>query len=122
MSSLLPEARRHRARLVPRMANPSGSNVLIVGDAPGVGRLRERLTASGANVAVVTVAEGSRVAKQKRIDTAFIAAALDEQTRQLCSELSALGVSQVFLPKTAYDDTALPIGGTAFRRFRASTA
>jgi hypothetical protein len=104
------------------MTNPSGSNVLIVGDAPGAGRLRDRLVASGANVEVVSVVQGSRVARQKRIDTAFIAATLDDDTRQLCSELAALGVTQVFLPKNGVEERDIPLGGIAYRRLKATAA
>jgi hypothetical protein len=104
------------------MTNPSGSNVLIVGDAPGAGRLRDRLIASGANVSVVSVAGGLVAARQKRIDTAFIAATLDDNTRRLCSELATLGVTQVFLPKNWDDDRDIPLGGVAYRRLRATAA
>ena len=47
-----------------------------------------------ANVSVVSVAQELVAARQKRIDTAFIAAALDDDTRRLCSELTALGVTR----------------------------
>ena len=75
----------------------SGSNILIVGEAPGALELRERLIASGANVQVVSVAGASIVIRQKQIDGAFIGASLDEDTRQLCEELSALGIAQIFI-------------------------
>ena len=75
----------------------SFSNILIVGEAPGTLELRERLIASGANVQVVSVAGASIVIRQKQIDSAFIGASLDEDTRQLCGELSALGIAQIFI-------------------------
>jgi hypothetical protein len=75
----------------------SGSKILIVGEAPGMLELRERLIASGANVQVVSVAGASIVIRQKQIDGAFIAASLDEDTRQLCGELSALRIAQIFI-------------------------
>lgn len=75
----------------------SGSNILIVGEAPGTLDLRESLIASGANVQVVSVAGASIVIRQKQIDGAFIGASLDEDTRQLCAELSALEIAQIFI-------------------------
>ena len=75
----------------------SGSNILIVGEAPGTLELRERLIASGANVQVVSVAGASIAISQKQIDGAFIGASLDEDTRQLCAELSALEIAQIFI-------------------------
>ncbi len=82
---------------VPTMPSLSGSNILIVGDAPGTPELRERLIDSGANVQVVSVAGASIVIRQKQIDSAFIAASLDQDTQQLCEELSALGIAQIFI-------------------------
>ena len=80
----------------------SGSNILIVGEAPGTLELRERLIASGANVQVVSVAGASIVIRQKQIDGAFVAASLDEDTRQLCAELSTLEIPHIFMaPKRA---------------------
>ena len=75
----------------------SGTNILIVGEAPGTLELRERLIASGANVQVVSVAGASIAISQKQIDGAFIGASLDEDTRQLCAELSALEIAQIFI-------------------------
>ena len=75
----------------------SGSNILIVGEAPETLDLRERLIASGANVQVVSAAGASIVIRQKNIDSAFIVASLDEDTRQLCGELSSLGIAQIFI-------------------------
>ena len=74
-----------------------GSNILIVGEAPGTLELRERLIASGANVQVVSVAGALIVIRQKQIDGAFIGALLDQDTRQLCEQLSALGIAQIFI-------------------------
>jgi hypothetical protein len=79
------------------MPSLSGSNILIVGDAPGTPELRERLIDSGANVQVVSVAGASIVIRQKQIDSAFIAASLDQATQQLCEELSELGIAQIFI-------------------------
>jgi hypothetical protein len=79
------------------MPSLSGSNLLIVGEAPGTLELRERLIDSGANVQVVSVAGASIIIRQKQIDSAFIAASLDQDTQQLCAELSALGIAQIFI-------------------------
>jgi hypothetical protein len=79
------------------MSNLSGSNILIVGEAPGTLDLRERLINCGANVQVVSVAGASIVIRQKQIDSAFIAASLDRDTKELCEELCALGIAQVFV-------------------------
>jgi hypothetical protein len=49
-----------------------GSNILIVGEAPGTLELRERLIAAGANVQVVSVAGAAIIIRQKQIDGAFI--------------------------------------------------
>lgn len=84
----------HRGTHMPSL---SGSNILIVGDAPGTPELRERLIDSGANVQVVSVAGASIVIRQKQIDSAFIAASLDQATQQLCEELSELGIAQIFI-------------------------
>ena len=43
------------------------------------------------------MAGGSIVIRQKQIDSAFIAASLDQDTQQLCAELSVLGVAQIFI-------------------------
>ena len=75
----------------------TGSNILIVGEAPGTLELRERLIASGANVQVVSVAGASIVIHQKQIDGVFVAASLDQDTRELCGELSALGIAQIYI-------------------------
>ena len=69
------------------MPNLSGSTILIVGDTPDVADLRARLVESGATVHVVSVAGASLLVHQKQIDSAFIAANLDESTQRLCAEL-----------------------------------
>jgi hypothetical protein len=79
------------------MPNLSGSNILIVGEAPGTLELRERLIHSGVNVQVVSVAGASIVIRQKQIDSVFIAACLDQDTQQLCDQLAALGIAQILI-------------------------
>jgi hypothetical protein len=99
------EARPSRAG-VPTMETLSGSNVLIVGEAPGIPELRERLITKGANVQVVSVAGAAIVIRQKQIDSAFIAASLDVDTHRLCEELVALEIPRIFVSP---DGTA-PLG------------
>ena len=91
------EARPLRAPGYPLMSSLSGSNILIVGEAPGTLELRERLIESGANVHVVSVAGAKLLLQQKQIDTAFIAASLEHDTQELSEELSSLGISQIFI-------------------------
>ena len=79
------------------METISGSNVLIVGEAPGIPELRERLIEKGANVQVVSVTGAALVIRQKQIDSAFIAASLDEATHRLCEELAALEIPRIFV-------------------------
>ena len=79
------------------MPNLLGSTILIVGETPDVSDLRTRLVESGATVHVVSVAGASLLVHQKQIDSAFIAANLDESTQQLCAELDSLGIARVFL-------------------------
>ena len=79
------------------MTSLSGSNILIVGEAPGTLDLRERLIDAGANVQVVSVAGASIVIRQKQIDSAFVAASFDQDTQQLCAELFSLGIAQIFI-------------------------
>jgi hypothetical protein len=88
------------------METLSGSNVLIVGEAPGIPELRERLITKGANVQVVSVAGAAIVIRQKQIDSAFIAASLDVDTHRLCEELVALEIPRIFVSP---DGTA-PLG------------
>jgi hypothetical protein len=79
------------------MKTLSGSNVLIIGAAPAIPELRARLVMCGANVQVVSVAGAMTAIRQKQIDSAFIAAALDESTRALCAELAAREITQIFV-------------------------
>ena len=79
------------------MSSLSGLNILIVGEAPGTLELRERLIDSGANVHVVSVAGAKLLLQQKQIDTAFLAASLDHDTRELSEDLSSLGIAQIFI-------------------------
>ena len=79
------------------MSSLSGSNILIVGEAPGKIELRERLINFGANVHVVSIAGAKLLLQQKQIDTAFIAASLEHDTRELSEALYSLGISQIFI-------------------------
>ena len=79
------------------MLNFPGSTILIVGETPDVTDLRTRLIESGATVHVVSVAGASLFVRQKQIDSALIAANLDESTHRLCAELDSLGIARVFL-------------------------
>jgi hypothetical protein len=79
------------------MSSLTGSNILIVGEAPGTLELREHLIESGANVHVVSVAGAKLLLQQKQIDTAYIAASLEHDTQELSEELSSLGISQIFI-------------------------
>ena len=79
------------------MQNLSGTTILIVGETPDVSDLRTRLVEAGATVHVVSVAGASLMVRQKQVDSAFIAANLDEGTQQLCAELDSLGIARVFL-------------------------
>ena len=94
------------------MQNPSGSTILIVGETPDVSDLRTRLVESGATVHVVSVAGASLMVRQKQVDSAFIAANLDESTQQLCAELDSLGIARVFLtPERAAPEPTFVSGG-----------
>jgi hypothetical protein len=79
------------------MTSLSGSNILIVGEAPGTLELREGLIDAGANVQVVSVAGASIVIRQKKLDSAFVAASLDQGTQELCAELSSRGIALIFI-------------------------
>jgi hypothetical protein len=83
------------------MQNLSGTTILIVGETPDVSDLRTRLVKAGATVHVVSVAGASLMVRQKQVDSAFIAATLDEGTQQLCAELDSLGIARVFLTPSA---------------------
>jgi hypothetical protein len=103
--------RPHRAPRVPTMPNLSGSTILIVGETPDVSDLRTRMVESGATVHVVSVAGASLMVRQKQIDSAFIAANLDERTQELCAELDSLGIARVFLtPERTAPEPALVRG------------
>ena len=94
------------------MSNLSGSTVLIVGETPDVSNLRTRLIESGATVHVVSVAGASLIVHQKQIDSAFIAANLDESTQHFCAELDSLGIARVFLtPERAAPEPTFVSGG-----------
>jgi len=79
------------------MSNLFGAAILIIGETPDVSDLRTRLVESGATVHVVSVAGASLLVHQKQIDSAFVAANLDESTQRLCAELDSLGIARVFL-------------------------
>ena len=79
------------------MLNLTGSTILIVGETPDVSDLRTRLVESGATVHVVSVAGAFLLVHQKEIDSAFIAANLDDSTQKLCAEMDSLGIARVFL-------------------------
>jgi hypothetical protein len=106
------------------MPNLSGSTILIVGDAPDVADLRARLVESGATVHVVSVAGASLLVHQKQIDSALIAANLDESTQRLCAELDSLGIARVFLtPERAALQPTFVVGQlkTLRRKLRVAT-
>jgi hypothetical protein len=52
---------------------------------------------AGANVHVVSIAGAKLLLEQKQIDTAFLAACLDQDMQDLSDSLSALGVAQIFI-------------------------
>jgi hypothetical protein len=60
-------------------------------------RASRALIDSGANVHVVSVAGAKLLLQQKQIDTAFLAASLDHDTRELSEDLSSLGIAQIFI-------------------------
>jgi hypothetical protein len=95
------------------MLNLKGSTILIVGETPDVSDLRARLVESGATVHVVSVAGASLLVHQKQIDSAFIAANLDDSTQQLCEEMDSLGIARVFLThERAAREPSLAWGGS----------
>jgi hypothetical protein len=100
------------------MLNLKSSTVLIVGETPDVSDLRARLVEAGATVHVVSVAGASLLVHQKQIDSAFIAANLDDSTQQLCAEMDSLGIARVFLtPERAACEPTFMQGGQ-FRTLR----
>jgi len=105
------------------MPNLTDSTILIVGDTPDVSDLRARLIESGATVHVVSVAGASLLVHQKQIDSAFIAANLDENTQQLCAELDSLGIARVFLtPERAAPEPTFMSGQLRYLRRKLRTA
>ena len=76
------------------MTELSNFNILIV-DYPGACDLRARLIRSGATVHVLSAAASIVLARQKRIDAAFVGFSLVADTVQLCEHLRDLGVSQI---------------------------
>ena len=94
------------------MLNLTDSTILIVGETPDASDLRTRLVESGATVHVVSVAGASLLVHQKQIDSAFIAASLDDSTQQLCAEMDSLGIARVFLtPERAACEPTFVRGG-----------
>jgi hypothetical protein len=89
------------------MTQLSSFNILII-DYLGACDLRARLIRSGATVHVVSAAASIVLARQKRIDAAFIGFSLDADTVQLCEQLRDLGVSQIVVAPAdaAVDHTA----------------
>lgn len=105
------------------MPNLLSSTILIVGETPDVSDLRARLVESGATVHVVSVAGAFLLVRQKQIDSAFIAANLDESTEQLCAELDSLGIARVFLtPERAVRQPAFVSGQLKNLRRKLRTA
>jgi hypothetical protein len=100
------------------MPNLSGSTILIVGETPDVSQLRACLIESGATVHVVSVAGASLLVDQKQIDSAFIAANLDESTQRLCAELDSLGIARVFLTPERSAPEPTFVGGGQFKNLR----
>lgn len=84
---------------VPKMTQLSGLTVLIV-DSPASSQacdLRTTLAGQGATVHVVSSTTAAlMLAHRKRIDTAFVAYSQQESTQQLCEQLTALGIRQIF--------------------------
>jgi hypothetical protein len=104
------------------MKTLSGSNVLIIGDAPGTPELRAQLIMCGANVQVVSVAGAKIAIRQKQIDSAFIAATLDESTRVLCAELAALEITQIFVAAKGSTSVSMALAaGAKVNRLRRNT-
>ena len=85
------------------MTQLSNFNILII-DYPGACDLRARLVRSGATVHVLSAAASIVLARQKRIDAAFVGFGLDSDTVQLCEHLRDLGVSQIVVAGDASED------------------
>ena len=95
---LLTEARPLRAPRVPTMTDLSGFNVLIVDAAYSEAcDLRTTLLLAGANVHVVGKTAALILARQKRIDAAFIPFSLDEEKCRLREQLTELGVGRIIM-------------------------
>ena len=75
---------------------------------PELATFAQELTRSGATVHVVSAAASFVLARQKRIDAAFIGFSLDADTVELCEHLRDLGVSQIVVAPAdaAVDHTA----------------
>jgi hypothetical protein len=106
------------------MLNLTDSTILIVGETPDGSDLRTRLVESGATVHVVSVAGASLLIHQKQIDSAFIAANLDDSTQRLCAELDSLGIVRVFLTpeRAAHEPTFARSGQIKTLRRKLRTA
>jgi hypothetical protein len=100
------------------MLNLTDSTILIVGETPDVSDLRARLVEAGATVHVVSVAGASLLVHQKQIDSAFIAANLDDSTQQLCAEMDSLGIARVFLTPERVAREPTFVRGGQFKNLR----
>ncbi len=78
------------------MACLSGFNILII-DYPEAYQLRTSLILSGAVVHVVSPRGALMLARQRRIDAAFVGFGVDAETRALCEQLTELGVGQIIV-------------------------
>jgi hypothetical protein len=80
------------------MTNLSGFNVLIVDAAYSEAcDLRTTLLLAGAEVHVVGKTAALILARQKRIDAAFIPFSLDEEKCRLRQQLTELGVGRIIM-------------------------
>lgn len=100
------------------MQKISGANILIVGETPQACDLRARLVEGGANVHVVSVAGAMQLIRCKEIDGAFVAAGMDEGTRELCAELEAEGAVIVFVAPSDLDELDRTAAGGALKNLR----
>lgn len=76
--------------------NLSGFSVLIV-DFIDAYELGKSLTRAGATIHIVSRGGALVLARNKRIDAAFVNFGVDEDTRRLCEELTGLGVKQIVI-------------------------
>jgi hypothetical protein len=81
----------------------SGFNIVII-DFPEACELRASLMRAGATVHVVSRGGALILARNRRIDAAFVGFGVDAVSRRLCEELTCMGVGQIIL--TAGDTTA----------------